>query len=59
MVPFQGGAIYIYQGTMEIYDSTFESNQAVGSVSETESCYEHFLPKELSQFFAPIPGGSH
>jgi hypothetical protein len=63
MVHFQGGAIYIYQGTMEISNSTFESNQVfsanVGSVSKTESCYECFLPKELSQSFAPIPGGGH
>jgi hypothetical protein len=59
MVLFQGGAVYVYQGTMEISSSTFESNQAIGSVSEIESCYERFLPKELSQIFAPIPGGPH
>jgi hypothetical protein len=59
MVLFQGGAIYMYQGILEIFDSTFKSNQAVETVSEIESCYERFLPKELSQIFAPIPGGPH
>jgi hypothetical protein len=33
MALFQGGAIHLDQGTMEIYDSTFERNQAPGSVS--------------------------
>jgi hypothetical protein len=42
---------------MEIYDITFESNQVIGSVSETESCYKRFLPKELSQIVALLPGG--
>ena len=74
MALFQGGAIYVNQGSMEtdgpggminidmfikIYNSTFESNQAFGSVSEIESRYERFLPKELSQIFAPIAGGPH
>jgi hypothetical protein len=44
---------------MEIYDITFESNQVIGSVSETESCYKRFLPKELSQIVALLPGGGN
>jgi hypothetical protein len=42
---------------VEIRDSTFESNEAEASVNKIERCY--FLPKELSQIFAPIPGGGH
>jgi hypothetical protein len=55
MVPFQGGAIYANQGTMEIYDSTIESNAA----TNVSTPYLQSRSEKFPDFCAPLPGGGH